>query len=144
MTNITDTLIKEIENSIKWHNYKYRQMIIIQWSIMILVAIAGAFTAVSGSTQGQEQWFAQPNALVVWGATTAIGATINQIGNPGKIGDFHLNQKLALKAIRGAIQYRGLPVDVADDLRSTARKNPEEAVERLNQWRSDSGQVLVG
>lgn len=134
MDSKKEKFVEELNKSIKWHYATYRRLNAVQIIVLILVAIAGVLTVAAGSSDGENQWFAEPNALIVWGGITAIGAVVNQFVIPNTKAEYHLRFKMALKAIKGAIINRGLPVDEADRIRTNARTNPEEAQDELNQW----------
>lgn len=132
MNDDKDRFIQAITQDMHWHWNQYRQLNMIQWIVMSLVAVAGVLTAVAGSSQGQNQWFANSNALLAWGSITAIGSGINQFANPAKSAQFHLQVKFALAAIRGAVEFRGLSIkEEAEPLRVLAKKDPEAAIIRL-------------
>jgi len=135
MDSKKEEFVEELSESIKWHYATYRRLNAVQIIVMILVAIAGVFTVAAGSTHGENQWFAESNALIAWGGITAVGAVVNQFVIPSTRAEYHLNLKMALKAIRGAVINRGLPVDEADRIRTKAWTNPDEAQDELYQWR---------
>lgn len=134
MKGTEEKFTKEITEEIERRHKKYHQLIAIQWIVTILIAVAGVLTTAAGSSQGENQWFASSSALVAWGAITAIGTAISQFANPAKNSEFHSQVKCALKAIRGAVEFRDLPTDQAEQLRVLARTNPEDAIVQLNQW----------
>ena len=131
--------VAELDESIEWHYRMFRRLTGIQWAVMIFVALAGVLTTAAGLPGNDVLWFAQPNALLAWGAAAAVGAVINQLGNPTKSGENHLKIKLACKTIKGAVQFRNLPLDIAEQARAKARTLPDEAVEMVNQWKPGNG-----
>ena len=136
MEEIKAKFISQLEESIVWHYSKYRQLATVQWCIMVLVAIAGFLTAATDPTFAQVRWYSDSGGLLVLGGATTIGAAINQFANPGKSSERHLQIKIALKSIKGAVEFRNLPVDLAERYREKAWTNPEEALLKLSEWRS--------
>ncbi len=136
MDEIKEKFINDLNESIKWHYSRYRLLSVLQWSIMILVAIAGVFTTAAGLPGASNQWLSKPITLLLCGGIVAVGATINQVGNPGKSTQHQLNIKLAFKAIRGAVEFRNMPIDLAQQFRTSGYKTPEETIEKVNQWHS--------
>ncbi len=138
MDEKTTTFIRDLDEGIATHDRKYRRLMILQWMVMILVALAGVFTTAAGVPTNEGSWIAHPNSLLIWGSVAAVGAIANQLGNPTKSGEHQLKIKLAYKAIKGAIQYRGLPLDTAQQAKSTSWTNPDGAVEIVNQWKPEN------
>ena len=121
----------------RWVTYKW--LLVVQWTIMILVGIAGVFTTFSGlvgdlKAGQQPPWYAQGSVLLVWGIVTTIGAIVNQTLNPAKKAEHNLKVKVVYKAIRGAIQFRGMPLDEAEKIRASAWGNPEHAMDQISGW----------
>lgn len=147
MDEKTTTFISELDEGIAWHYRKYHQLMTLQWTVMIFVALAGVFTTAAGWPTSEDpaglptsegKWIAEPYLLVICGAVVAVGAVVNQLGNPTKRAEHQLKIKLVYKAIKGAIRYRGLSLDTAQKAKSMAWTNPDGAVEMVNQWNPEN------
>ena len=128
--------ITQLSDDIRYQWSAHRRLSALQWVIMVLVAIAGGFTTVSGTSQGKDQWFSDPMFLVVWGGVTAIGAIINQLGNPGKQSAHHFQVKMALHGVKGAVEFQNMPIEKAQTLKQLAYGDPEAVSIKLSQWGS--------
>jgi hypothetical protein len=123
--------IAELNDQIKDQYRKYRIQAWVQGGVMLLIAAAGFLTGAAGLDKLQTFWYSQPNALLAWGGIAALGAAFNQFSDPGKSSNRHLMTKIALKSIRGAVEFRGLSISEADKLRSKAWMDPEGVAEEV-------------
>ena len=132
--NTKDKLLEEIESDIKRYR-KYRLIgSIFQWIVLLLVAIAGFFTTLTGAVDASgvaNVWFANPNWLITWGLVTVIGSLVVQQGKPGQKAETWEKKKDAMRAIRTGLLFRGLELKKAAELMEAARSDPETAVDDL-------------
>ncbi len=132
-------LLLEIETAIeKYRKYRKRSTAL-QWSVLLLVTIAGFFTTAAGSVElGKETsaWFASPTALTAWGLIAAIGSLIVQNANPAQMAERFEKKKDAMRAIRTALKYRNLDLIVAAELVEIARVDPGQALDDLSNQQS--------
>lgn len=71
------SFIEESEGEISKSRRQYRRIVSVQWVFMIAVALAGALTALSGTTEGQSTFISQPGAVIIWGLVATLGATVS-------------------------------------------------------------------
>lgn len=66
--------------------------------------------------------------ITLWGLVAAVGAAVDQVLNPTRRAEDHLQQKIALRAIESAVRYEDLDLGKASRLRNVARRDPEQAL----------------
>lgn len=132
--DIKEQLLIELENDIARYR-KYRDWSTnLQWVALLLVTIAGFFTAAAGGIGTGVQnvaWYSSPNWLTTWGLIAAIGALITQNANPAQLAISFEKKKDAMRAIRTELKFRGLEVNMAAKLMEMARRDPEKAMDAL-------------
>lgn len=124
--------IAELDKQIAYQNRARQIADSTQMGLMFLIAVAGFLTGAAGLDKLHSFWYSQPHALLVWGAMATIGAAFNQFSDPGRRSHHHLMTKIALKSIKGAVEFRGLSISEADRFRSRAWVDPGGATEELS------------
>jgi hypothetical protein len=138
MNDTNSTTKQEVLNEIEGDIARYRRYrkysSILQWVILLLVAIAGFFTTAAGGIGTGEMaktWFSSANWLTIWGLIAVIGSLVVQNANPAQMAATFEKKKDVMRAIRTALKFRGLEVKVAAKLMETARTDPEKALDEL-------------
>lgn len=133
MNEKEDIFIAETEKEIGKKRTRMRYLSWLQWVIMISVGCAGLLTSLTGTEIYRDMWFTSPDFLVIWGIISTIGALVNQAANPNERIEKYMNTVCALKAIVGAVKYQNLPINEADQIRTTARQNGTLAINTLQE-----------
>lgn len=121
-------LLFEVEADIRKYRRARKASNALQWTVLILVTIAGFFTTAAGTVDKDSEsslpWFATQKALTAWGLTATIGSMIIQNAKPAQMAEQFEKKKDAMRSIRTALKFRNMELDEAARLIEIARAEP--------------------